>query len=166
MNTGHYVGIEPNAWLVTEGIDRELGNGVLDVKKLRSYYSDSAAVLRPGEYFDFVVAQSIFSHCGLDIIALWLSGLRSHLTRTSALVATFIFGRENFSGSGWIYPECVSYELDTIKSIASENGYVLNILDWAHPRQSWTLLTVQGCDTSRFTIEPLTWNTRMRAGWW
>lgn len=165
LNVGNYTGIEPNRWLVEEGIRREIGADLVRIKQPVFAYSDSPAALEGGRTkFDFAVAQSIFSHCGLDLIRNWLGGISHFLAPAGALLATFQLADRDFDGSGWIYPECVSFTLPTLTKTASDAGLTLQVLDWWHPRQTWGLFAREGFDCSWFQDKPLTWNTRMAAG--
>ncbi len=164
LNVGRYVGIEPNRWLVEEGLQRELGNDIVRIKQPRFYYADTPGVLEGSKLMaEFAVAQSIFSHCGLDLIKHWLHGIAPFLTPTGALAATFLVADDDFSGSGWVYPDCVSYTRRTLQKAAADAGLTLQILDWRHPRQTWALLCREHFDSSWFQDRPLTWNARMGA---
>ena len=162
LNAGNYVGIEPNRWLIDEGLRRELGSDIVRIKQPRFYYADGPAVLQgSGLTADFAVAQSIFSHCGLDLIESWLGGIAPFLASTGALAATFLMADEDFSGTGWVYPECVGFTQPTLEQTAANAGLTLQILDWRHPRQTWALLSREQFDTAWFKDRPLSWNTRM-----
>lgn len=164
LNKGKYFGIEPNEWLVQEGIKREIGETLVQIKNPKFFFSDSPATLsRAGVPFDFAVAQSIFSHCGLDLIAQWLSGISQSLAETGALVATFLPGKEDSPRSGWIYPECVNFKPATLKQLAAEAGLRFEMLNWKHPRQEWALFAKPGFDTEWLRNKPLTWNTRVES---
>jgi hypothetical protein len=85
LNRGKYVGIEPNEWLVKEGIKREIGEAILEIKGPTFLFSDSPAVLSQAKIsFDFALAQSIFSHCGLDLISRWLLAISQWLVPSGA----------------------------------------------------------------------------------
>ncbi len=164
LNAGHYIGIEPNRWLVDEGIRKEVGADLIRIKQPRFYFAGTPAVLEgSGLAIDFAVAQSIFSHSGLDLIRLWLGGMAPRLAPSGALAATFLLADQDFSGTGWVYPECVNFRLETLERTAAESGLTLHVLDWYHPRQTWTLLCREGFDTASLENRPLTWNGRMRA---
>src|SRR5437867_2941767 len=93
LNRGRYFGIEPNEWLVHEGIRRELGETLVQIKQPRFFFSDSPEAMAQAKIkFDFALAQSIFSHSGLDLIKGWLSAISRTLARDGALVATFLIG--------------------------------------------------------------------------
>lgn len=160
LNRGRYFGVEPNQWLVEEGIKRELGQALLEIKRPTFFFSDSPEVITQAKIlFDFAVAQSIFSHCGLDLIKSWLSAISRCLAENGAFVATFLPGEENSQTKGWIYPECVSYRPATLRDIGAEVGLRFELLDWKHPRQTWALFAMPKFDSAWFKNKPLTWNT-------
>ena len=164
LNRGKYFGIEPNQWLVEEGIKKEIGEALLEIKRPKFYFTDSPAILAEVKIaFDFAVAQSIFSHCGLDLIAPWLSFIAKSLAVDGALVATFLPSKNDNIEAGWIYPACVSYKPDTLRGVAAEAGLRFEILDWRHPRQTWALFAAPEFDTAWFQNKPLTWNTMLES---
>ena len=163
LNAGKYIGIEPNQWLVEEGIQREVGGDLIRIKQPKFHYTASPAALAgSGLVIDFAVAQSIFSHCGLDLIDVWLEGVAPLLAPNGALAATFLLADQDFAGNGWVYPECVSFRRRTLAEAAARHGLGFHILDWRHPRQTWALLAREGFDTSWFQKADLTWNARMQ----
>src|SRR5438445_4361721 len=129
LNRSKYVGIEPNEWLVEEGIRREIGPDLVRIKRPRFFIADSPDVLNGVDAaFDFAVAQSIFSHCGLDLINRWLTGLAPILSSTGALLATFLTGPDSCGESGWFYPRCVHYTADAMKRTAEMAGLQFEVL--------------------------------------
>jgi SAM-dependent methyltransferase len=162
LNHGRYFGVEPNQWLVEEGIKRELGQALLEIKRPTFFFSDSPEVVTQAKIlFDFAVAQSIFSHCGLDLIKHWLSAISQSLAEDGALVATFLPGKEDSPREGWVYPECVSYRPLTIRCLAAEAGLRCELLDWKHPRQTWLLFAAPKFDSGWLRNKPLTWNAAL-----
>lgn len=160
LNRGKYFGIEPNEWLVREGIRRELGEALVQIKRPTFFFSDSAdTITQVKTAFDFALAQSIFSHCGLDLIKSWLSAISRSLAPHGALVATFLIGEEDSARTGWIYPECVNYRPATLERAAKDVNLRFEILDWKHPRQTWALFAASGFNSTWFKDRPLTWNT-------
>jgi hypothetical protein len=160
LNRGKYFGVEPNEWLVDEGIRRELGETLVQIKRPTFYFSDSPHTIAQAKIaFDFALAQSIFSHCGLDLIKGWLSAISRSLAQNGAFVATFLMGEEDCTRTGWIYPECVNYRPATLERAAADVNLRFEILDWKHPRQTWALFAAPGFNSSWFKDRPLTWNT-------
>lgn len=158
LNEGNYVGVEPNKWLVEDGIANEIGDDQIRLKKpLLSFRTDLQDFKEPLGC-DFAFAQSIFSHTGLDLFRAWLEQARTHLKPTGALLGTFLIAEEDFEGSGWIYPECVEFQVETIRSLAESLGFGFHLLDWAHPRQTWALFSMPEHDGRLATDGPITWN--------
>ena len=164
LNCGKYFGVEPNKWLVEEGIKRELGETLLGIKRPTFFFSDSPDVItQANTSFNFAVAQSIFSHCGLDLIEAWLSAISGSLAKDGALIATFLPGEQDSPIKGWVYPECVNYRPATIREVAADNGLRFELLDWKHPRQTWALFAAPTFDSRWFKDKSLTWNTLAKA---
>jgi len=159
LNRGKYFGVEPNEWLVEEGITRELGDTLVQIKQPTFLFSDSPDTISQAKVaFNFALAQSIFSHCGLDLIKSWLSAISRSLAANGALVATFLIDDEDSAQTGWIYPECVNYRPETLERAAKDVNLRFEILDWKHPRQTWALFAAAGFNSTWFQDRPLSWN--------
>jgi SAM-dependent methyltransferase len=152
LRPGNYFGIEPNRWLVEAGIKQELGRDLVELKQPSfSYVSDFSAESF-GVPFDYVVAQSIFSHTYPDLAAVGLSGVARSLAPDGLLLATFHQGEPEERGTGWIYPGVVTYRWEEIQRMATEAGLVARCVEWPHPRQSWF---VAGLPTAREKVVTL-----------
>jgi SAM-dependent methyltransferase len=141
---GNYHGIEPNTWLIEDAIPHEIGHDQIRLKQPvfranADFSSDGFGVA-----FDFILAQSVFSHAGLDLIAPALSGFRRNLAPRGIVLATFIeverSGFPEFAGGGWVYPNVVAYRQATIARLIREAGFTGMSLPWFHPRQTWYAL--------------------------
>ena len=162
LNRGKYFGVEPAEWLVAEGINQELGEAVVQIKRPTFFFTDSPdMVVQAKVSFDFALAQSIFSHCGLDLISGWLSAISRSLADNGVLVATFLPGSEDSPQTGWVYPDCVNYLPATLERAAAEANLRFEILDWKHPRQTWALFAAPKFDSEWFKNQPLTWNAAL-----
>ncbi len=137
LNAGNYTGVEPNAWLLESGIAREVGRDLIEIKKPLLLVDDSLQKLDPQVKVDYVLAQSIFSHCSLEMIRKWLLDVGRHLSEHGLIVATFLEGIEDFEGEGWIYPGCVMYRATTMQALGEGLGFRTQLLTFRHPRQRW-----------------------------
>ena len=158
LNPRHYFGIEPNRWLVREGIKREIGRDLVRIKKPTFSFRTSMEEFKAPLELDYALAQSIFSHCGIDLIKAWLSQAHPHLKDDGALLATFVIDTRDNEEPGWRYPDCVKYRPETIAEAAAESGFDFEIIDWAHPRQTWALFSRSAYDKSLIGGAPISWN--------
>lgn len=160
LNRGGYAGLEPNEWLVQEGIENEIGADQIRIKQPQFVFStDAKSLIDEGRQYDFLLAQSIFSHTGLDLFDQWLDQASQLLTDSGALIATFLPAESDTDRSGWIYPDCVRFTAATVESLAKRHGLEFSLLDWRHPRQSWAMFAKPGFDTQWFRGRDIAWNT-------
>jgi len=135
-----YCGVEPEAWLVEEAFTKELGQDIARLKR-PSFSFDSDFSLRTfGRSFDFLLAQSIFTHASLAQVAKCMAEARNVMTGTSIFVATYLRGDTDYEGPDWVYPECIAYTYTTIQQLAMEQGLACVPFNYPHPGGvSWLL---------------------------
>lgn len=159
LNKRGYAGIEPNEWLVKEGIEREIGEDQIRIKDPWFHFSDNAAALIEDQVkYDFVIAQSIFSHCGINLLEGWLEQFAQLIAVDGTAVVTYIDGPMDTDATGWVYPGCVTFTQRTMERLAREHSLEFVPLRWRHPRQSWALLAKRGFDAARFQGRTLAWD--------
>ena len=159
LNRGGYTGLEPNGWLVEEGIEREVGRDQVRIKAPEFVVADTArSLIARGARFDYMLAQSIFSHTGPDLLDRWLGEAAQLLDDAGTLVATYLEGDEDPAETGWIYPGCVLFRRDTMDAMAARHGLQFVPLDWHHPRQRWALFAKPGFDAAWYRDRALSWN--------
>ena len=160
LNRGGYTGLEPNEWLVQDGIANEVGQDQIDIKQSHFVFSPSAAsLIAESRQYDYVLAQSIFSHSGIDLLEQWLDESAQLLNASGALVATFIADESDTDRLGWIYPDCVGFTPTTMQGLARRHGLDYVPLQWHHPRQTWALFAKPGFDAGWYESRELSWNT-------
>jgi len=135
LKPGKYFGIEPNQELVETGIKEELGQSVIDLKGPQFAYNTEFEP--PGDdRFDFVLAQSIFSHAAPYQVEDCLNMAGRRLTDDGLFVATFFPGNVP-QRKQWSRP-IVRYSLPWLTRKAADYGLVLGELDYGHPSgQTW-----------------------------
>jgi len=137
----HYFGIEPEQWLIEEGIEKEVGEDMLDIKRPVFSNENDFALSTFARKFDFILAQSIFSHTSQTQIMKCFSEAKRVMKPTSVFAATFCEGDDNYTGNGWVYPDCVTYTADVMIQLAAQSGLVCKPIGWPHPnRQTWMLI--------------------------
>lgn len=152
LRPGRYHGIEPNSWLIDEARAREIG---ADAFALRRPRFDTNADMRMdvfGRSFDFIVAQSVFSHTGGGMLDRALANaapvmapggqfLFTVLDETTPAWAILAPGA---TAQGWIYPDCVGFAREDVLARCARAGLAAEPLDWFHPRQRWYLAVPEG----------------------
>jgi SAM-dependent methyltransferase len=138
---GGYTGLEPNRWLVEEGIDKHLGHDALTVKAPTFVHNDAFDVSRL-DPFDFVVAQSVASHTGPTMTRGLLAAVREALAPSGVAAVTFKHGRPDWAEEGWFYARTdltgiVRYRRRTVGGWLEATGLKGSPLAWFHPRQTW-----------------------------
>jgi SAM-dependent methyltransferase len=147
LNEGCYSGVEPNRWLVEKAIEHEIGQHMICIKKPVFLHNSDFSVAEFGMQFDFILAQSIFSHAGTNLMQKCLKGFRESLKDDGILLATFVeFGdapklpRAVDAADDSVYPRCLRVRRSTIKRLARDVGFLAARLPWYHPRQTWYAL--------------------------
>lgn len=140
LDANGYYGIDPNRWLIEEGLERHVGEDLKAIKSPRFDNNEAFDAGVFGRHFDFIVAQSIFSHTGLEHTRKALKSFSDHLESRGRILCTFVVGRGNPPETGWHYPDCINYPADVIDELADELALCAQALPWYHPRQTWYLL--------------------------
>ncbi|GAB5045783.1 hypothetical protein [Thermodesulfovibrio sp. TK110] len=135
---GRYFGIEPEQWLIEEGIKNELGKEILQVKRPMFSNDSNFNLTIFNQKFDFILAQSIFSHASQKQISKCLSEAKKVMKETSIFIATFMEGEKNYKGDNWVYPECVTYTWDYMRELVRMENLCCEKIFWPHPAgQTW-----------------------------
>jgi SAM-dependent methyltransferase len=141
LDSGGYHGLEPNAWLIEDALDRQLGRDVLEIKHPAFLHHDSFSSAEFEHRFDYVLVHSIISHTGPDLIGRVLSQIASALSNDGIAVVTAVEARWPRSrrgrALGWVYPDVVSYRPSDVRRFAGAAGLQSARLRWRHPRQAW-----------------------------
>jgi SAM-dependent methyltransferase len=139
LDEGRYFGIEPNKWLIEDAIDNQVGKDLIALKKPRFDHNRDFITDVFSQQFDFIVAQSVFSHTGRDLVRIALRNFARSLKPNGLVAATFVEGITDSDGSGWVYPGCVRYRQSTVRGFAEDAALFVVRLPWYHPRQTWYL---------------------------
>lgn len=138
---GRYFGIEPEQWLIEEGIRNEVGKDLIDIKQPVLSNDRNFTLSAFDQQFDFILAHSIFSHASQQQIRTCLSEAKNVMGPASVFAATFVRGQQNYTGSRWVYPHCVTYTLEHIAGLAEAHGLICKPIDWPHPtQQTWVII--------------------------
>jgi len=138
LEPSHYCGIEPEHWLVADGLDWETGRDLLRLKHPRFEYDGNFALSIFGQQFDFIVAQSIFSHASQSQIRRCLSEAAKVLHPDGMFAVTYFQSDTDYMGEEWVYPGRSIYRPQFMHDVAAEHGLHCVHLEWPHPQgQTW-----------------------------
>jgi len=137
---GRYFGIEPEQWLVGKGIKHELGEDIVRIKQPRFDYNADFDLGVFGQTFDYLVAQSIFSHAAPAQITTCLASAHDVMHKDSIFIATYrpgeVDGVADYEGTEWVYPGCTWYRTETMVRMADEAGF--SCVPYAPPKGIWS----------------------------
>ena len=138
---GNYYGLEPEQWLVEEGIRNELGQELVRLKRPTFIHETDFPLAAFGRKFDYLLAQSIFSHASMAQIRRCLEQARLVMHERSLFACTYFEGKESYTGSEWRYPDGVAYRFDDMQAAAGAAGLAAQRLNWPHPNgQRWIVV--------------------------
>lgn len=153
LDEGRYFGIEPNKWLIEDAINNQVGEDLIRLKKPQFDHNSDFVSDVFSRQFDFILAQSIFSHTGSDLVNIALQNFKKSLKPDGLIVVTFREGNLDFDGNGWVYSGCddykyhaskkqglVKYRPSSIKQFAADAELFIVRIPWYHPSQTWYLL--------------------------
>ena len=136
-----YCGIEPAQWLVEEGIRHELGQDAVRLKQPAFSHDENFTLTAFGKTFDYLIAQSIFSHAAPAQVRRCIAQAREVMTAESIFAATYFEGATSYTGSEWQYPGNVLYRFDDLQALAREFALDACRLAWEHPnQQTWMVI--------------------------
>lgn len=153
----HYYGIEPEKWLVAEGIKNELGNDLVILKKPTIDYNAEFTATVFNRQFDYILAQSIFSHASKKQINRCLNQVSQVMHKNSIFAFTYSVGSNCYTGDEWVFPQCVKYTTKFMEKACEENGLVYNAIEWPHQGQQWVVATKPGSTKKIPDFSCVTW---------
>ncbi|MEZ5844975.1 MAG: class I SAM-dependent methyltransferase [Hyphomicrobiaceae bacterium] len=148
---GRYCGLEPEEWLVNDGIVHEVGRSQIEIKHPTFDANRDFKLTAFGRQFDFLIAQSIFSHTSVRQMEACLSEARAVMRPQAMFVASYFPG-EDYEGDSWTIK--ATYRFERIEALARAAGLSCTPLDWPHSDfQEWLLFTHpdQAVDRSELT---------------
>jgi hypothetical protein len=163
---GRYYGMEPAQWLIDDGIKNELGQDIVRIKQPVFSNDNNFTLTCFGRSFDFLLAQSIFSHAAQHHIRRCLEQAAQVMTPTSIFAATIFKGNTDYTGTEWREADALTYRLETMQRLAREHNLACLPIGWPHPSgQFWLAFfhpenrpTVTGlCRQARRMWQPRRW---------
>jgi SAM-dependent methyltransferase len=146
LNDEHYFGVDADAELLEAGRFELDGEGLTD-RRISLRHTDAFDV-DFGVQFDFVLAQSVFTHLTLNAIRLCLARVGSHLKPNGQFYASFFRAPddplepvEREIDTTYYDRDPFHYPVEHLAWAAEGTGLTMTDLgDWSHPRGQEMLL--------------------------
>lgn len=135
LNAARYHGIEPNEWLVQEGIRHEIGQDLIDIKKPRFDDNDQFNLDVFCVKYDYMIAHSIFTHAALNQIKACLASAKQVLKPQGIFLATYFPGPRDYTKPHWSYPPVVRFRPETMRKAIIGAGLQYRQFDWLGPHR-------------------------------
>lgn len=139
LQAGRYHGIEPLPWLVQEGIDKEIGADMVALKRPVFLHDENFTLSAFGKTFDFMIAQSIFSHTSQAQIRRCMAEAKKALKPGGLFAATYFEAPFNYEGDNWVAK--ATYTRERMRELVEAQGLAFTPIDWRHPDpQQWFIV--------------------------
>jgi len=141
LQPGHYFGLEPQDWLIREGIAHEVGEDLIRLKQPVFRNDGDFELTAFGRQFDFILAHSIFSHASQAQIRACLAEARQVMHPDSVFLATYAPGDANYEGDEWVL--WATYTPERMRELIEEQDLACLPIDWPHPDpnlQHWIMI--------------------------
>jgi len=145
---GHYYGIEPQAWLIEEGIKYECGKDLIRIKSPVFSNDSNFTCTQFNRHFDYIYAHSVFTHASQHQIKRCLSEAKASMKPGSLFVATFAEGKDNYTGSNWTYPNYAMYTREWMTDVCGSFDMTCHFINWGHRNQSLMVITSELANVS------------------
>ena len=130
---GCYYGIEPQAWLVEDGIHFEVSEELQRLKRPTFRYVDDFSLTAFNVLFDFMLAQSVLTHVSQMQLDRCLSEAKLALKPGGLLAASFFSnGHDTYSGHDWTYPGFAAYPVKFVVERARQHALTGYPLIWTN----------------------------------
>lgn len=134
LQRGHYVGIEPNRWLLDAVLREASVRWLVRWKEPKFLEGSDFDARELGRTYDYVLAHSILSHCAHHQLEKFIRNVSRVLRPQGRIVASIRLAEGNAYGSPgtpdrrdslddqWQYPGVSWFRLDTVEKTAAGHG--------------------------------------------
>lgn len=133
LDAGKYHGVEPNKPLLRKGLFVEVDEKLAREKKPNFKFNDNFNLAVFEEKFDFILAQSIFSHAAPEQIADCLKSAYDNVVSGGKFVFNYVKGGSDYTGKTWVYPNAAKYTELRMLEYVRKAGFSVEENDFKHP---------------------------------
>ncbi len=110
LEAGSYFGIEPEAWLVEDGLRLHVGEDLVGLRSPQFIVGRRDFPIQAfGVDFNFILAQSVLTHATQEQVHEFLGNAAAALAPGGIILATWAKGNADANPKEWQYPQCVGY---------------------------------------------------------
>lgn len=140
LNRGNYYGIEARAALITEGIKLNHLQELIKAKSTQLRITNDCNLSAFKREFDYIIAQSVFTHMPKEQISLVLKSASRAMNRTSIFIANYKHGTKDYEGKQWTQQN-ITYTPFTMSHLIIQQGFVASPIHLIHTHlQTWLLI--------------------------
>lgn len=149
---GRYHGIEPEEWLVEDGIKFEVTEQQRQLKKPSFHTSRDFDLEHFGASFDFILAHSVLTHVSQAQLNVCLGKAKSVLKDEGLFAASFYWdGKTTYEDDEWKYPEFTSLPVGLVIKLAAQNGLRGHPIAWARSYSHYWIAFSHAESESRYS---------------
>ena len=138
LREGRYFGVEPVESRVGYGIEHEIGRDIVTKRQPSFCYTSEFEF--PDRRFDFLLAQSVFTHIPADMVRLCLARAAGVMHNQSIFLFTYMKGDRDYDGTADYVQKKVPFRQTTIKAMCEAAGLAYIESTLRHPRQqTWAV---------------------------
>lgn len=133
LNEGNYYGIEPEQWVLNDGVAYEVSDGLVALKKPTFSHASDFAAGEFGVTFDFVLGSGLFMHAAASQIRQCFRNVADVLAPEGLFLGAYIQGDVDSDHDSWTYPNIQRYTSASLVEMANFAALRLTFVDWPHP---------------------------------
>ena len=133
LEDNHFVGMDPNKWLIDSALENNAIKKVMAAKGARFLYGEDFDASSLGVQFDFILAHSVLSHAARWQLEQFLQNAAKVLSPNGKILASLRLSEGNQWGSAgnsnldsndaaWQYPGNSWFKLSTVQEVAAACG--------------------------------------------
>ena len=132
LRPGHYYGIEPDQETLWAGLYQETGWDLVGVKEPTFDDEGEFRLTKFGRQFDYLLAQSIFTHACQRQVVRCLQEAQAVLSAGGIFLFSFKPGHQAYKADEWT-SGVATYPQHMMKGWVERVGLVFRLLPWPHP---------------------------------
>jgi cyclopropane fatty-acyl-phospholipid synthase-like methyltransferase len=134
LETGHYVGVDPNEWIRQHAMEKPKVRNLVEEKQARFFTRDDFDASDAGSKFDYIFSHSVLSHAAHWQLDQYLRNASNVLKEDGCILSSIRLAEGNDFGSAgtpdkedsmdeeWVYPGVSWFKKSTIEQSARKLG--------------------------------------------